>query len=68
MVCVPWLEEFLRFLHLQAVQGEARPGDFPVAERLVREILSLPIYLEITEGQITYVCDQLRRALSAARH
>jgi dTDP-4-amino-4,6-dideoxygalactose transaminase len=48
---------------LTAIPTDARPGDFPVAERLAREILSLPLYPEITDEQIDYVCDQLRRAL-----
>ncbi len=37
-----------------------RRGDFPVAEKLAGEILSLPIYPELTELQVTYVCDQIR--------
>jgi len=33
------------------------PGDFPVAERLCQEILSLPIYPEMTEYQVHRVAD-----------
>jgi dTDP-4-amino-4,6-dideoxygalactose transaminase len=34
-------------------------GDFPVAERLAEEILSLPLYPELTEEQIEYVGEKL---------
>ena len=33
-----------------------KKGDFPVAELLSNEILSLPMYPELTERQIRYVC------------
>jgi dTDP-4-amino-4,6-dideoxygalactose transaminase len=36
------------------------PGDFPVAEALAREGLSLPIYAGIGEEQVTEVCDAVR--------
>ena len=39
------------------------PGSFPNAERRAREILSLPIYPEITDAQIDEVCDSLQGAL-----
>lgn len=38
-------------------------GDFPVAEGLAKRILSLPIYPEITEEQISYVCGCLKEVL-----
>lgn len=44
-------------LHLQAVyaaQG-GKPGDFPHSERAQDEVLSLPIYPEMTEGQVGQV-------------
>ncbi len=31
--------------------------DFPVAEHLARKIISLPIYPELTEDEVNYVCD-----------
>jgi dTDP-4-amino-4,6-dideoxygalactose transaminase len=42
-----------------------RLGDFPVAERLARRILSLPIYPGITEVQVRAVVSALARAVAA---
>ena len=56
-----------RPIHLQrpfAARGH-RPGEFPVAERRARRLLSLPLYPGITEGQQELVVAQLRRALRA---
>jgi dTDP-4-amino-4,6-dideoxygalactose transaminase len=49
-------------LHLQKVFSELgyTRGDFPVAERLADECLSLPMFPELTEDQIGYVCNTLR--------
>jgi dTDP-4-amino-4,6-dideoxygalactose transaminase len=33
-----------------------KPGDFPKAEKLAQEILSLPMYPELAKEQIDYVC------------
>jgi dTDP-4-amino-4,6-dideoxygalactose transaminase len=41
------------------------PGDFPVAESAAREILSLPLYPQITADQQRRVVDSLRRALAS---
>jgi len=35
-------------------------GDFPVTEKTAGEILSLPMYPELTEDQIQYVCDAIK--------
>ena len=40
-----------------------KPGDFPVAERAAGEILSLPIYPQITADQQARVVEVLRRAV-----
>lgn len=45
-------------IHLQAAyEGKWQRGAFPIAERLAGEILSLPMYPELTEAQIQEVCD-----------
>lgn len=38
-----------------------KEGDFPAAERVAREVLSLPIHPELTEDQIVYVAELIRR-------
>ncbi len=40
-----------------------RAGDFPVTERCAGEYLSLPMFAELTEEQVTRVSDLLRRAV-----
>jgi dTDP-4-amino-4,6-dideoxygalactose transaminase len=36
------------------------PGSYPVSERLSREILSLPMYAELTTDQVHEVCEAVR--------
>jgi dTDP-4-amino-4,6-dideoxygalactose transaminase len=52
-------------LHLQGALRALghSPGDFPVAERASREILSLPMFPEITAQQQEEVVDRLRDAV-----
>lgn len=49
-------------LHLQKVFTKLgyRRGEFPVTEQLANECLSLPMYPELTEGQLEFVCDSIR--------
>jgi len=39
-------------------------GDFPNAERSAARLLSLPMYPELTETEVDYVCDRLRDAVA----
>lgn len=52
-------------LHLQPAYAYLgyREGDFPVTERVAREILSLPIFPEMTADQVDRVAGALERAL-----
>lgn len=57
-------------LHLQpayAGRGEG-PGSFPVCESAAEEILSLPMFPEITEDQVAYVVDGLREFFAGRGH
>jgi dTDP-4-amino-4,6-dideoxygalactose transaminase len=52
--------------HLQAYRHLGHTSeDFPVTTRYSKEILSLPMYPELSKAQIEYVCDQLRNAIKA---
>ena len=44
-------------LHQQKAYQDARykAGDFPVAERLAKEVLSLPMHTELSEEQLEYI-------------
>lgn len=53
----------LPFLDAYAHLGH-QPGDFPVAHSQMSELLSLPMYAELTSEMIEYVCDVLRSAVS----
>lgn len=49
-------------LHLQKCFGNLgyRKGDFPVSERLANRCISLPMYPEMTDEQISFVANQVR--------
>ena len=49
-------------LHLQKAYKYLgyKEGDFPIAEKCCKEILSLPMFPEMTDDQIYYVCDNLK--------
>ncbi|MFT5875479.1 MAG: UDP-2-acetamido-2-deoxy-ribo-hexuluronate aminotransferase [Clostridium sp.] len=38
-----------------------KKGDFPVAERICDSIIALPIYPEITEEEVEFVCDTIKK-------
>ena len=48
-------------LHLQkAYAGFHHVGSFPVAERLSKEVISLPMHTEMTEAQLNYICTSVK--------
>ena len=49
-------------LHLQAATRSLgyKEDDFPVAETAAREVLSLPMYPELSEGEISHVAESIR--------
>ena len=52
-------------MHLQPIYGRLgyKPGDLPESERAAEEVLSLPIYAELTDDQIEYVANTLGDAV-----
>jgi len=57
-------------LHLQPAYARLghQPGDFPATEAAANDILSLPIYPELTDGQIDQIVTALQSALHEVRH
>lgn len=53
------LQEAFAYMHHQT-------GDFPIAERMASEILSLPMYPELTEEEIRYITGTIKHALEAS--
>jgi len=56
---VPTLIYYPQPLHLQKVYADLkfRRGDFPIAEQISEKILPLPMYPELTDEQVDYVCE-----------
>ena len=52
-------------LHLQPLYAAfgGKPGDLRISERASREVLSIPLYPELTHAQIEHVAESLRGAL-----
>ena len=52
-------------LHLQEISRDLgyREGDFPVAEKLQGEVMSLPMYPEMKADDIEFICGAIREGL-----
>jgi dTDP-4-amino-4,6-dideoxygalactose transaminase len=50
-------------LHLQKAYKDygKGPGSFPVAEKLAKRVISLPIHTEITDDQLHMICSEIRK-------
>ncbi|MFZ5428746.1 MAG: DegT/DnrJ/EryC1/StrS family aminotransferase [Bacteroidota bacterium] len=59
---IPSMVYYPKAIHLQEAYRYLgyREGDFPVAEALTREVLSLPMHTEMDEGQLGYISDAVR--------
>ena len=44
-----------------------KPEDFPVAARLYPELITLPLYPDMAEAEVAYVCDSLKDIIAANR-
>lgn len=42
-----------------------QPDDFPVAARLFPEIITLPLHPDMTEAEVTYVCDTIKGIIAS---
>ena len=64
---VPTIIYYPRPLHLQKVYTDLnfQRGNFPVAESVSDKILPLPMYPELTDGQVAYVCEMVVRFLQS---
>jgi len=55
-------------LHLQKAYGELKyvEGDFPITEKVANEILSLPMFPQLSKEQIDFIADKMKRFYSDA--
>ena len=52
-------------MHMQKpFAGDYKYGDFPQSEKAAQEVLSLPIYPELTDEQVEIVADAVNRAMA----
>jgi len=65
---IPCIIYYPRPLHLQKVYADYgwKEGDYPVAEDISRRILPLPMYPELTDAQVDYVIETVRRFFKAS--
>ena len=53
-------EEFARFLTKAYQYLDLKKGSFPVAESAAAELISLPMFPEFTDDQISFTCDCIK--------
>lgn len=60
---IGWGQHYPQAIHLQPAFSElGKAGDFPVAERICEQIISLPMYAELEEDMVRRVCEVLLKA------
>jgi dTDP-4-amino-4,6-dideoxygalactose transaminase len=54
-------------LHLQEVYKPLgyKPGDFPQSERAQEQVLSLPMYPELSEEQISFIAESIKEFITS---
>ena len=59
---IPSMIYYPEAIHLQEAYQYLgyKAGDFPVAEALSRQVLSLPIHTEMDEGQLEYITGMVK--------
>jgi len=56
-------------IHKQEAYNRYAPKlKLPVTEKLCEEVLSLPMHTELSESDISYICDHIRIFLDASNH
>jgi len=52
-------------IHLQKAYASLGfgEGSFPASEKCAKEMVSLPMFPELTDGQIKYVCDKIKEVI-----
>jgi dTDP-4-amino-4,6-dideoxygalactose transaminase len=55
-------------VHLQPAFADLgyKSGDFPIAEKAAAEVLSLPMYAELSEAELDSVCSAVKEVYNAA--
>lgn len=62
---IGWGEHYPRAVHLQpAFSRLGSVGEFPIAEAICSNILSLPMYAELEDSMVRRVCEVLLRVES----
>lgn len=52
-------------IHLQPAYAESPPVQLPATEKVASELLCLPMYPELTDGEVNHVCQSVRQAVNA---
>lgn len=63
---IPTMVYYPQPLHLQPAYRHFgyQPGDFPVAEALTAQVLSLPMHTELSPDQLGYITHHIKKAIS----